>query len=221
MKTRVLSVIYFLIGILYIVLQNNSSFLTGLIIKGLIIPVLIIIFVLNFRNNFNRLSVMILAGLIFSWAGDVIIDFSFIPGLVCFLLAQVMYLIAFFMTPGENVIIRSGYYLLIPVLLYGAGLVYYLFDDLGDMKLPVIFYAFVILTMLAAAVNRLRKVNRVSYWLVFAGAVLFVISDSALAINKFSQPIRASSLIIMSTYITAQFLITLGFIRQYKEKLVW
>jgi uncharacterized membrane protein YhhN len=161
-----------------------------------------------------------LAGLFFSWAGDIILDFSFIPGLVCFLVAQVMYLIAFFLTPGENVIFRSKYFLLIPVILYGTGLVCYLYDDLGDMKLPVIIYAFVILTMLAAAINRFKKVNKISYRLVLAGAILFVISDSAIAVNKFSQPIKASSLIIMSTYITAQFLITIGFIRQFKEKLV-
>lgn len=220
MKTKSLSVIYFLIGILYIMLNGHSSFLTGLIIKGFIIPVLIIIFILNFQNTFNKRSALILAGLFFSWAGDIIIDFSFIPGLVCFLLAQVMYLITFFLTPGENVIFHSKYFLLIPVILYGTGLVYYLYDDLGDMKLPVIIYAFVILTMLAAAINRLKKVNKISYWFVLAGAILFVISDSAIAVNKFSQPIKASSLIIMSTYITAQFLINLGFIKQYKDKLV-
>jgi uncharacterized membrane protein YhhN len=220
MKTKLLPVIYFLTGILYILLHGHSSFLTGLIIKGFIIPILIIIFILNFRNTFNKLSALVLAGLFFSWAGDIVLDFSFIPGLVCFLLAQVMYLIAFFLTPGENVIFHSKYFLLIPVILYGTGLVYYLYNDLGDMKLPVIIYAFVILTMLAAAINRFKKVNKISYWLVLAGAILFVISDSVIAVNKFSQPIKASSLIIMSTYITAQFLITLGFIRQYKEKVV-
>jgi uncharacterized membrane protein YhhN len=181
---------------------------------------LIIIFILNFRKSFNKLSALILAGLILSWAGDVTLDFSFIPGLACFLLAQIMYLTAFFMIPGENVISRSGLFLLIPIILFGAGLVYYLYDDLGEMKLPVIIYAFVILTMLAAALNRFRKVNIISFRLVFIGALLFVISDSAIAVNKFSHPIRTSTLIIMSTYITAQFLITLGFIRQYKEKIV-
>ena len=92
MKTKLLSVIYFLIGVFYIVLHDHSSFLTGLIIKGLIIPMLIIIFILNFRKSFNKLSALILAGLILSWAGDVTLDFSFIPGLACFLLAQIMYL---------------------------------------------------------------------------------------------------------------------------------
>jgi uncharacterized membrane protein YhhN len=43
-------------------------------------------------------------------------------------------------------------YFLIPVLLYGVGLCYYLYGDLGEMKVPVILYAFVILTMLAGAI---------------------------------------------------------------------
>jgi uncharacterized membrane protein YhhN len=43
-------------------------------------------------------------------------------------------------------------YFLIPVLLYGVGLCYCLYGDLGEMKVPVILYAFVILTMLAGAI---------------------------------------------------------------------
>jgi uncharacterized membrane protein YhhN len=34
-------------------------------------------------------------------------------------------------------------YLLVPVILYGAVINYFLYDDLGDMRLPVIIYTFV------------------------------------------------------------------------------
>lgn len=218
MKTIILSLIYFVIGILYIALGDQSPFLIRLAIKALIIPVLMIIFLINFRHNLTKLNALILSGLLFSWAGDVIIDFSFILGLVSFLLAQIMYLSAFFLTPGKNVIFSNRFYLLIPVILFGIILIYFLYDDLADMKIPVIIYAIVILTMLAAAINRLEKVSIFSYYLVLAGAILFVISDSAIAVNKFSWHFKHSGPIIMSTYLAAQYLIVMGCIRQFRNK---
>jgi uncharacterized membrane protein YhhN len=128
-----------------------------------------------------------------------------------------MYLAVFIITPGKNSITGRRMYLLIPVLLFGAGLVSYLYNDLGEMKIPVISYAFVILLMLSGAINRIEKVNRKSFCLVLAGAILFVLSDSSIAINKFSRPFEYSSLVIMLTYITAQYLIVTGYIYQFRK----
>jgi uncharacterized membrane protein YhhN len=100
-------------------------------------------------------------------------------------------------------------------MIFGIGLVSFLYGDLAEMKLPVIIYAIVILTMLSGAINRSEKVNQHSYWLVLAGAILFVISDSAIAVNKFSLPFESSGIVIMSTYILAQYLIVTGYIYQF------
>jgi uncharacterized membrane protein YhhN len=163
------------------------------------------------------------AGLIFSWAGDVILEFSkvkpnlFVEGLLCFLLAHIMYFTVFITTPGKNSILSDRVWFLIPVMIFGTGLVAYLYGDLAEMKLPVIIYAIVILTMLSGAINRSEKVNQRSYWLVLAGAVLFVISDSSIAVNKFSLPFESSGIVIMSTYIIAQYLIVTGYIYQFSQ----
>jgi uncharacterized membrane protein YhhN len=213
-KTTLLSVLYFLIGIIFIASEGHIQSRLLLLIKALIIPVLIIIFIINLKRNLNRLSNMMLAGLLLSWAGDVILELSFIPGLACFLVAHVMYLSVFLLTPGENILFRRSY-LLIPVALYGAGLILYLNNDLEEMRIPVILYAIIILTMLGTAINRLMKVNKPSYWLVLAGAILFVLSDSAIAVNKFTLPFKFSGILIMSTYVIAQYLIIKGYIRQF------
>jgi uncharacterized membrane protein YhhN len=161
------------------------------------------------------------AGLLFSWAGDIILEFSdsnanmFIPGLVCFLLAHIMYFIVFIKTPGNNSIIGNRRLLLLPAIIYGVTLVLYLYGDLKEMRFPVIMYAIVILFMLAGAINRIDKVKKKSFWLVLAGAILFVISDSAIAINKFSYQFEYSGIVIMSTYIVAQYLIVTGYIEQF------
>jgi uncharacterized membrane protein YhhN len=216
MKTKVLAILYFLTGLLYILIENHSSFLTEVIIKGLIIPVLILIFIINIKPFKNLLTGFMFSGLLFSWAGDVVLQFTFIPGLACFLIAQIMYLTAFQMTPGKNIILGRRFYLLIPVVLYGTGLICILYNDLGAMRIPVILYAVVILSMLGAAINRLGKVDKSSYYLVLAGAILFLISDSAIAVNKFTYKFELSSIVIMSTYVTAQFLIIIGFIKQIR-----
>jgi uncharacterized membrane protein YhhN len=113
-----------------------------------------------------------------------------------------------------------GIWFLLPLLLYGAGVIYYLQRDLGEMLMPVTLYTFVILVMVTGAINRLKKVNSTSFWLVLTGAILFLISDSALAINKFGHPFGGSSIVIMSTYLLAQYLIITGYIRQFRDKLV-
>jgi len=70
--------------------------------------------------------------------------------------------------------------------------------------------------MLAGAINRKEKVNLMSYTMVLTGALFFVISDSVIAINKFSHKFESSETIIMSTYIIAQYLIVAGYIFQFK-----
>ena len=223
MKNTYLSILYFLIGILAIILLDQPYFYPGFIAKVLIIPALGILFVWNLNPFSGRLHLFLLAGLLFSWAGDITLEFTktnevyFIIGLVCFLLAHLMYMAVFFKTPGNNVIFSNRAYLLIPVLIYGITLVSYLFSDLAEMLVPVILYAAVILSMLAGAINRRDKVNNVSYFMVLTGAVLFVISDSAIAVNKFSHHFSASGIVIMATYIVAQYLIVTGYIYQYRR----
>jgi uncharacterized membrane protein YhhN len=211
--TGILTALYVLTGLTYILIGDDTELMARHILKGSLIPLLIVIFIIHLRHNLKGINLLMLSGLVFSWAGDVAIDFAFIPGLACFLIAQMMYLTTFFLTPGKNVIFREKAYLIIPVLLFGIGLIYVLYDDLGVMKLPVIMYAVVIITMLTSAINRLRKVSSLSYYLVLAGAILFVLSDSAIAINKFTWDFDYSGPIIMSTYLAGQYLIVTGYIK--------
>lgn len=225
MKTKVLSVLYFLTGILSVILGNQDSFIPGFIAKALIIPLLITLLIVNINPLKNLSHKLMVAGLLFSCAGDIVLEFTemnafmFIQGLIFFLLAHVMYLTVFFRTPGKNVIFGNRIWFLVPVLVYGIGLGCYLYNDLGSMRLPVIVYTIVILTMLSGAINRIEKVNSTSYYLVLAGAILFVISDSAIALNKFGHSFTGSGIFVMSTYVFAQYLIILGYIKTFGAEL--
>ena len=102
---------------------------------------------------------------------------------------------------------------------YGVFILWLLWEGLGDMMMPVTAYCGVILTMLLAAINRRGKVNAQSFQLVLFGAMLFVISDSMIAINKFHQPFELARVTIMTSYITAQYLIAIGCVRQFNLSL--
>jgi uncharacterized membrane protein YhhN len=225
MKTRILSVLYFLSGITFIVLQYKPGFLPDFAVKALIMPLLILIFMVNTRRENANVHWYIFSALLFSWAGDIVLEFTrknenmFIIGLVCFLLAHVLYFIVFCLTPGRSYTLMKLGFFILPVFLYGTGLLYYLYDDLGNMRIPVIVYSIVILTMLAGAISRIKKVSMISYYLVLSGAVLFVLSDSLIAINKFSCPFKGASALIMSTYMTGQFLIVIGYLKQHRKDL--
>jgi uncharacterized membrane protein YhhN len=222
MKNSIITVIYFVIGLISIILLNQSVFRTGFVVKALLIPVLMILFLVNINPRKSLMHLLMSAGLVFSWAGDVVLEFSksngniFIIGLICFLLAHMMYFTVFVITPGRNSVMSNRKYLLIPVVIYGILLLWYLYAGLGEMKIPVILYATVILTMLAGAINRIEKVNTESYYRVLAGAILFVLSDSAIAISKFRYQFGSSEFVIMSTYIVAQYLIVSGYIYQFR-----
>lgn len=223
MKTKIVTACYFMISIIYISYGNMATPLVAIILKALIIPVLMLLFIINIRPAGNRSHQMIILALIFAWCGDILLGVPkesadlFVPGLVSFLLAHVMYLSVFFRTPGENFIIRKRTYFLVPVAIYGILLLYILFDRLGDMKLPVIIYTLVILTMVSSAMNRYGKVNSNSWLLVMAGAILFLLSDSGIAIDKFLKPLPGAQVMIMSTYVLAQYLIVTGYIHQFKK----
>jgi len=223
MKYSLISIVYFTVGLICIILLDQSVFWPDFVAKALIIPVLMILFFVNINPFTGRLHIFMIAGLLFSWAGDVVLELSknndnlFIVGLACFLFAHIMYLTVYFLTPGKNSILNNRIYLLIPVLIYGVILVSCLYADLAGMRLPVILYTIVILSMLAGALNRIEKVKKVSFYLVLAGAILFVISDSVIAFNKFVHQFDSSGIVIMSTYVIAQYLIVAGYIIQFKS----
>jgi len=225
MTTRTLSTIYFSVGIITIALETIGTRWPALIAKALIMPVLIIIFFRLIKSQMNNFHRLIISALLFSWLGDITLEFQwvkdifFMIGLSCFLVAQIFYIVAFFSTKGENILLFKKIYLLLPVVAYGILVIFLLYGGLGEMKIPVIIYTVVILTMLTSALNREKKVNRLSYILVLVGAILFVLSDSMIAIDKFRYPFALSGVAIMLTYITAQYLIVLGCLKQFNVEL--
>jgi len=96
---------------------------------------------------------------------------------------------------------------ILPFSIFFIGLISILKDGLGDFLIPVIIYGVAISIFgFVSLLNNLLKKDRASL-LLLSGAVLFILSDSMIALHKFyeAQPIYPA--VIMITYIVAQFLI--------------
>jgi len=186
--------------------------------KPLIVITLIFYFLSATWKLENGLMKIIAMALTFSWLGDVILMFEsfdkrvFFIGLLAFLFAHLRY-VKFFsiVRMGEKIKLKPGLILL--VVVYYSGLIYLLFNDLHDMKIPVLVYGVVISVMFLLALHVLFIKNKEAGKLMMLGALLFIVSDSILAINKFYEPFEYAGIAIMLTYGIAQLLITLGAIR--------
>jgi uncharacterized membrane protein YhhN len=151
-----------------------------------------------------RLAVAV--GLVCSLAGDVFLMLPrdrFLQGVASFLLAHVAYLVAF----TRDAAFGAVPWLLGPCLLFGAVMLALLWPRLGPMKAPVVVYLLVILAMLWQALGRGVALGTTSAMLASNGALLFVVSDAALALDRFRKPYRAAQAVILPTYYAAQLLI--------------
>lgn len=193
------------------------------ITKPLLMIVMIIYFVSSLTTISSGLKKWIIAALAFSWLGDVLLMFQqgrpvfFLVGLSAFLIAHLFY-ISFFHRVRVNEQVKSRWWLPAVVVVYYAVLIAVLYPKLGDMKVPVPVYGIVISFMLLLALHMLFIKNSKAGQLMMAGAVLFILSDSVLAINKFYQPFEAAGLAVMLTYGIAQLLITRGAIAYISSK---
>lgn len=153
--------------------------------------------------------------LIFSAAGDFLLALpihnGFIFGLGAFLVAQLCYGVGFWRDraplAGKT---KSRFLFVAGISVALAGVI---LPSTGELLLPVSFYLCAIGFMaLGAACYATGNAT------VFVGALLFVLSDSVIAINKFLWPFDASGWIIMITYYAAQALMVTGILRHHRRR---
>lgn len=152
---------------------------------------------------------LILAGLLFSLMGDIFLMLPqdrFVPGLFSFLIAHLFYIAAFTLDGAR----RASLLTALVLLLYGILMLALLLPHLGKMKAPVIVYMLVILLMVWQASNRCLSSEIMGSGLAFAGAALFAVSDSILALNRFRKAWRSAQFLILASYFAAQWLLALS-----------
>ena len=224
-------VLYFINAVLTVFAEQAEFRMVMYVSKVLLMP-LLVLYLFSRTKKVKDFKFIYLA-LFFSWWGDIFLMFPrdetvpekakmlFIFGLISFLIAHINYIIYFVSEvknkPKVTVIVEKPYLILF-FILYGILFLRILYPGLGIMKLPVTIYGIIIISMLIAAFNRKNIVTDSSFYYVFAGAFIFLFSDSCIAINLFYQPFELARMVIMVTYIIAQYLIITGVIKNIQTE---
>lgn len=197
-------------------------------------PILIALVVTTPRFPNYRIRLLLMASLVFAWAGDILLLFDdillvpgeddrvvyFKAGLASFLVAQFLYIVIFSKHQKKNnkrsLVARRPMILLIMLIVTGMVL-NEVKDSAGDLIVPILVYTLALLGMVVSALNRRGRTNEISFWLVVLGAFSFLLSDSLIAIDHFHTPI--DGMYIMATYMFAQGCIVTGLMAHSERRL--
>ncbi len=176
------------------------------------------------QNLERKDAAPLLVTLFFALGGDVFLLFKgavyFPIGLGSFLIMQLLY-IRLFLKPliWRKFHFLSDFPFLLLVLGYVVFFLSLLWNGLSpDLQIPVVLYALALGGMAYFAFLRKLYVQGPQFVYVMLGALFFVLSDSLLAYNKFVASFPQNSFWVMSTYILAQLLLTLGLVNFVRGK---
>lgn len=158
----------------------------------------------------NHVKTM-LAALVFCLFGDLFLleDAYFVYGLGSFLFAHLIF--AWIFLQLATVSPWSGKSLIAISVLIIISLVYFqiLRPHLGQLQIPVAVYIGCIMFMCWQAIRVYLSQRGPDTLVIAMGALLFVFSDSIIALNKFLLPFSWSGVVILSTYWAAITLLAL------------
>jgi uncharacterized membrane protein YhhN len=210
MNLKIFTTIYFTISILEIIFGMNHFQMGVYFTKPLIMISIMIYFFLHTQNQRSFQDKLMLIAFFFSMLGDTFLMFQgekyFMFGLGSFLITHLFYCFVF----SRNKLKMN---LLARIFLFSFSLImlFVLKNSVNTSQLiPIIVYMITITFMAITAAE--RNTNPESYRMVLIGAALFVLSDSLIAINEFVNRIPFSTILIMGTYVLAQYLIAVGYL---------
>ncbi len=147
-----------------------------------------------------------------SAVGDVLLDLDperlFIYGLALFLLVHLIYIFLFLRHgPLPRAVGFTEAAMVVMVAGYCGSIGAWILPGVGSLMLPVALYLGAITVMVVSAI----LARSAQPWVMW-GAVLFLVSDSLLAINKFKAPVPYRDYLVWATYYLGQYGIAVGFL---------
>ena len=173
-------------------------------------PLILLSLITLYALSVSKINKMYVLALICSILGDVFLMFEgelyFIIGLISFLLAHLLFINIVIKEIKKNTI-KNIIIAAFPFVIVFSLLIFRLKNSLGGMLFPVIIYGITIATFgTVSLINFREKKSMKSIFMLF-GAIIFMISDSVLAINKFYEQAHIFEIIVMATYVLAQYFI--------------
>jgi len=222
--------VFSLVGLFCIIIkgvrENQLSFFQREIMnlsKNLVIIIkaipagLAVLFVFLVRPDDTLFYFIIAGALFFCMLGDLGMEKGLIPGLPLFLLAQVLFIFGFILKAIDFEITVNS--IILTFLAAGVMIIYIVLlfrylesseKGLGEFKLPVILYASCISIMLISTIFLWLTSTNSNTLILILGALLFVTSDSLIAIREFHHRFSNDFTIVMGTYYPAILLLSLA-----------
>ncbi|MDY0022137.1 lysoplasmalogenase [Arenimonas caeni] len=149
-------------------------------------------------------------GYVAAASGDFFLDYGqrdgmFRQALASFLVNQIAFLVAFAKLAAGS---PWRWLRATPAIVYSVLLAFWLIPKAGALQVHVSVYIACLLGMVVMAC-RVEAAPR----LLWLGAMLFLLADSLIGVNKFAAPFPNAVLVIVSIYFTGQTLIALGLLR--------
>lgn len=189
----------------------DAPTVTERVLKGLLMPVLLVAALIALGDARPRtpLPVWLVAGLVFATVGDIAIDVRFEAGLAGFLVMQICYIVGF-VGLGALAGLRTRWWAALGYGLLWIGINVFLGPTLGALQVPVLVYSAAICVMAALGAGVSTRVG--------FGALLFVISDSLIALGEADVHVAGRAYLVMPTYLLGQYLIATGWVRRVNPK---
>lgn len=191
-----------IVHVLGILLKHDSL---QLITKPLLIPLLIVLY----KLSVEKVNKWYIIALVFSFLGDVFLmdkGSYFIYGIASFLLTQLIYIRIVLGKLKPSKLIQK-IIAIIPFSVFFIVLIGLLKDNLDALFYPVIIYGIAISIFGMVSLLKYLTDKSIGSLYLLLGAVIFISSDSMIALNQFYEPKPFYGLLIMITYIVAQYLI--------------
>lgn len=202
-----------------LILIADSLFITRAVKVDIIKPIASILFVLcglfnylyidKYHSSKHQLKgLVLLGGLIFAFAGDVVLTYHFLIGAILFAIAHIFFLVYFSFISQVNWIDM----LCTAILLTFTMLMILLYPhfDFKGMDLMIMVYAAVISLMTGKAIANFIKKRSFGTLILMAGAVLFLFSDIMLVFNNFASLDIIFDHLCLASYYPAEFLLAYG-----------
>ncbi len=184
-----------------------------MLFKPLLMPALMLWYWLSIQTAAQDLRLanakrLFLGALFFAFCGDVLLLFpaGFVVGLGCFLVTHLCYIriISRWLKPKS--LLEIAQYLAVFLLCFGV-LLYFIGPQLNDLLIPVVLYGVVISTFGAVSLVHYLQEKSKTNRALFVGAILFILSDSLIAINQFYFAHTVFEVLLIVLYALAQYLI--------------
>ena len=175
-----------------------------------LMPLLTAAFMMAARPPRSRLVWLVVLALVWSWLGDSLPRFmsgdpGFLTMVGCFLVAQVVFIVAFVPHWRMSVLRRPLWVL--PYAVFFAVLVVLCAPHAGSLLVPVIIYGAVLMVMAVLSTGL--------GWLAGLGGAIFFVSDGLIALRSFADIVLPGhGFWVMATYLTAQTLLVVAVTRR-------